>query len=134
MLKLLWLHNHGTILFVNLPPPTPLVQNTDNVCYIVFYWLHQYKRAFSLNDVQAMIVVWFASSCCSDVLVFLTGQEEIESMQRVLEKCRTVMPSSCLDLQVCTLFAALPTEQQRAAFTWTKKVTVHCTILHARNE
>ena len=80
-----------------------------------------------------MIVVWFAS-CCSDVLVFLTGQEEIESMQRVLEKCRTVMPSSCLDLQVCTLFAALPTEQQRAAFTWTKKVPVHCTILRACNE
>ena len=58
----------------------------------------------------------------SEVLVFLTGQEEIESMQRILERCRTVMPSSCLDLQVCTLFAALPTEQQKAVFTWTKKV------------
>ena len=64
----------------------------------------------------------------SDVLVFLTGQEEIESMQRILERCRTVMPSSCLDLQVCTLFAALPTEQQKAVFTWTKKVwtAMHC--------
>ena len=68
--------------------------------------------------------------CCRDILVFLTGQEEIESMQRILERCRTTMPSSCLDLQVCTLFAALPTEQQRAAFTWTKKVVFMYTALY----
>lgn len=75
-----------------------------------------------------MIMTFFTTSCHSDILVFLTGQEEIESMQRVLEKCRTVMQTGCLDLQVCTLFAALPTEQQRAAFTWTKKVHIRCIV------
>ena len=75
-----------------------------------------------------MITALLTTYCHSDILVFLTGQEEIESMQRVLEKCRTVMPTGCLDLQVCPLFAALPTEQQRAAFTWTKKVHMHCIV------
>lgn len=45
-----------------------------------------------------------------DILVFLTGQEEIESCERVLHDCH--LP----DLHVCSLFAALPQAQQMRAF------------------
>jgi ATP-dependent RNA helicase DHX33 len=56
-----------------------------------------------------------------DILVFLTGQEEIESMCGILKQCSKLLPEGCLDLQVCTLFAALPTEQQRMVFQPTSK-------------
>lgn len=51
-----------------------------------------------------------------DILVFLTGREEIESMQNVLEQCRKMFPSDWRDIDVCPLFAALPTGQQQQVF------------------
>ena len=54
-----------------------------------------------------------------DILVFLTGREEIESMQALLEQCRNMFPSDWKDITVCPLFAALPTGQQQHVFTKT---------------
>ena len=51
-----------------------------------------------------------------DILVFLTGREEIESMQGILEQCRSMFPSDWRDIAVCPLFAALPTGQQQQVF------------------
>lgn len=51
-----------------------------------------------------------------DILVFLTGREEIESMQGILEQCRAMFPSHWKDITVCPLFAALPTGQQQQVF------------------
>ena len=48
-----------------------------------------------------------------DILVFLTGREEIESMQAILEQCRSMFPSDWKDITVCPLYAALPSGQQQ---------------------
>ena len=56
-----------------------------------------------------------------DILVFLTGREEIESTQSILERCRAMFPSDWSDIAVCPLFAALPTKQQQEVFSKTRE-------------
>ena len=56
------------------------------------------------------------SSKQGDVLVFLTGREEIESMQAILDQCREMFPSDWMDMIVCPLYAALPTKKQQIVF------------------
>lgn len=51
-----------------------------------------------------------------DILVFLSGREEIESVQTMLLKCQDMFPSDWLDMSVCPLYAALPPSQQRKVF------------------
>ena len=51
-----------------------------------------------------------------DILVFLTGREEIESVQDILTKCREMFPSDWLDMVVSPLYAALPLSQQQKVF------------------
>lgn len=51
-----------------------------------------------------------------DILVFLTGQEEIEGALKTLNQCRLLFPSDWKDLVVCPLFAALPQHQQQKVF------------------
>lgn len=51
-----------------------------------------------------------------DVLVFLTGREEIEGVSHTLTKCREMFPVDWLDIVVCPLFAALPWSQQQQVF------------------
>ena len=57
-----------------------------------------------------------------DILVFLTGREEIETMGSLLQHCRPLFPASWKEMIVCPLFAALPTKQQQKAFSKTPKV------------
>jgi len=51
-----------------------------------------------------------------DILVFLTGQEEIEDAQKVLEERARRLPSDALRLTVVPLYAALPPDRQMLAF------------------
>ena len=53
-----------------------------------------------------------------DILVFLTGSEEIELARKTLdEKMKRVRHDECpIGLQLCTLYANLPSEQQMAVF------------------
>ena len=51
-----------------------------------------------------------------DVLVFLTGREEIESIHNILLKCQEMFPSDWLEMIVSPLFAALPSPQQQKIF------------------
>jgi ATP-dependent RNA helicase DHX33 len=51
-----------------------------------------------------------------DILMFLTGQEEIESASHILKDCQCHLPSSCSRMVVCPLFAALPSRQQTKVF------------------
>lgn len=51
-----------------------------------------------------------------DVLVFLTGQEEIEDMERLLVERATRLPAGSADLAIAPIFAALPAEQQMKVF------------------
>ena len=47
------------------------------------------------------------------ILVFLTGQEEIETASRILRQCVQLLPCERRNLMVCPLFAALPSHQQQ---------------------
>ncbi|XP_027360801.1 pre-mRNA-splicing factor ATP-dependent RNA helicase DEAH10 isoform X2 [Abrus precatorius] len=51
-----------------------------------------------------------------DILVFLTGQEEIESVERLINERLTQLPQGNQMLLVVPIFAALPSEQQMRAF------------------
>lgn len=54
-----------------------------------------------------------------DILVFLTGQEEIEAVQRILEEHAPLASASSTDipaLKVCPIYASLPAAQQMAVF------------------
>ncbi len=51
-----------------------------------------------------------------DILVFLTGREEIESVNSLLTLCKVMFPSDWLDMIVFPFYAALPTKKQQDAF------------------
>ncbi|XP_071798276.1 ATP-dependent RNA helicase DHX33-like isoform X1 [Asterias amurensis] len=51
-----------------------------------------------------------------DMLVFLTGQEEIESMVRSIKEVAMDLPSDCPELVVTPMYAALPPHQQLKVF------------------
>lgn len=51
-----------------------------------------------------------------DVLVFLTGQEEIETLERLLHEKAQCLPPGAGRLLVCPIYAALPAEQQMRVF------------------
>lgn len=51
-----------------------------------------------------------------DILVFLTGQEEIESVERLINEKLPQLPQESQKLVVVPIFAALPSEQQMRVF------------------
>ncbi|GLD91542.1 hypothetical protein PINS_up000075 [Pythium insidiosum] len=50
------------------------------------------------------------------ILVFLTGQEDIETLETLLEEYARSLPADALKLEVCPIFAAMPREQQMKVF------------------
>lgn len=50
------------------------------------------------------------------ILVFLTGQEDIETLETLLEEYARTLPGEALKLEVCPIFAAMPREQQMKVF------------------
>lgn len=50
------------------------------------------------------------------ILVFLTGQEDIETLETLLEDYGRSLPAEALKLEVCPIFAAMPREQQMKVF------------------
>ncbi|KAJ1726199.1 ATP-dependent RNA helicase [Coemansia biformis] len=55
-------------------------------------------------------------STSGDILVFLAGQEDIESVERLLGESAAHLPSAVPQLLVCPIFAALPQAQQARVF------------------
>lgn len=51
-----------------------------------------------------------------DILVFLTGQEEIEAIERLLHERSAQLPTGSLKLTVAPIYAALPCDQQMQVF------------------
>ncbi|KAI5080413.1 hypothetical protein GOP47_0003596 [Adiantum capillus-veneris] len=56
-----------------------------------------------------------------DVLVFLTGQEEIEAVERLLLERSVHLPVGSLKLMVAPIYAALPCDQQMQVFKTTPR-------------
>lgn len=63
-----------------------------------------------------------------DILVFLTGQEEIESVERLVQERLLQLPEASRKLVTVPIFSSLPSEQQMRVFapaaTGFRKVTV----------
>ena len=57
-----------------------------------------------------------AEEAAGDVLVFLTGQEEIDAMTRLLGERAAALPEGTAPLVIAPLYAALPPEQQMTVF------------------
>lgn len=53
---------------------------------------------------------------CGDILVFLTGQEEIESIERLLQERSARLPEGSSKILAVPIYAALPCEQQMQVF------------------
>jgi HrpA-like RNA helicase len=51
-----------------------------------------------------------------DILVFLTGQEEIESCEKTLQEACKFLPAATPGLCICPIFAALSFERQQLVF------------------
>jgi HrpA-like RNA helicase len=51
-----------------------------------------------------------------DVLVFLTGQEEIENLEKLINEKAKQLDPTAMKLLVCPIFASLPTSQQTKVF------------------
>ncbi|XP_042499763.1 pre-mRNA-splicing factor ATP-dependent RNA helicase DEAH10 [Macadamia integrifolia] len=51
-----------------------------------------------------------------DILVFLTGQEEIESVERLIQERVQQLPEETQKLLTCPIFSSLPSEQQMQVF------------------
>lgn len=51
-----------------------------------------------------------------DILVFLTGQEDIESLQRLMQERAAQLSPTAPKLLIIPIYAALPNEQQMKAF------------------
>lgn len=51
-----------------------------------------------------------------DILVFLTGQDEIESVERLVQERLQHLPEDNRKLLPLTIFSALPSEQQMRVF------------------
>lgn len=64
-----------------------------------------------------------------DILVFLTGQDEIEAAQESLEETARALGNKVAELMICPIYANLPTEMQAKIFEPTpegaRKVRVH---------
>ena len=55
-------------------------------------------------------------SSSGDILVFLSGQEEIDNVFEILNKKRKLLPANSLDFHVLPIYAALPNSQQMKVF------------------
>eukprot|EP00842_Homolaphlyctis_polyrhiza_P007123 jgi/Hompol1/9/HPOL_001305-RA len=51
-----------------------------------------------------------------DILVFLTGQEEIENLEKLLNEQSRTLPPDAQNMLICPIFASLPTSQQTKVF------------------
>ncbi|KAM4059340.1 helicase associated (HA2) domain-containing protein [Hirsutella rhossiliensis] len=82
------------------------------------------KRIFRIHVEEALP---------GDVLAFLTGQDEIESVQRLIEEYAATLSSNMPKIKVCPLYGQLSMEGQREAFlpvkaSFTRKVVLATNI------
>jgi ATP-dependent RNA helicase DHX8/PRP22 len=51
-----------------------------------------------------------------DILAFLTGQEEIESLERLIQERARLLPPNNSKIWITPIYSSLPSEQQMNAF------------------
>ncbi|RHN40849.1 putative RNA helicase [Medicago truncatula] len=78
-----------------------------------------YTRHPKTDYVDAALITIFQvhqDEAPGDILVFLTGQEEIDAVERLIKERLSKLPQEYQRLQVVPIYAALPSEQQMRAF------------------
>lgn len=65
-----------------------------------------------------------------DILVFMTGQEEIEALARTCRDISKHLPETCAPMTVVPLYASLPPTQQLRVFQPAPKVTTPNATTH----
>ncbi|KIY63614.1 P-loop containing nucleoside triphosphate hydrolase protein [Cylindrobasidium torrendii FP15055 ss-10] len=63
-----------------------------------------------------------------DVLIFLPGQEDIESLQNSIESLARRLPATAMDVRVCTMYAAQAPGQNSKVFARTPANTRKCIL------
>ncbi|EIW76236.1 P-loop containing nucleoside triphosphate hydrolase protein [Coniophora puteana RWD-64-598 SS2] len=63
-----------------------------------------------------------------DVLIFLPGQEDIESLEKSIQSYTRRLPENCLNVLVYPMFAALPPAQQAKIFSSTPSGSRKCIL------
>lgn len=84
-----------------------------------------YTKAPEADYVDASVVtvlqIHVTQPLNGDILVFLTGQEEIETAAEILDKKAKHLGSRIAELVICPIFANLPSDQQAKIFSKTPK-------------
>lgn len=84
-----------------------------------------YTKAPEADYVDAAIVtvlqIHISQPLDGDILVFLTGQEEIETANEILAHRSKVLGNKIAELILCPIYANLPSEQQAKIFEETPK-------------
>ncbi|KAI9745205.1 MAG: putative ATP-dependent RNA helicase dhr2 [Claussenomyces sp. TS43310] len=65
---------------------------------------------------QTIFTIHTSEPLPGDILAFLTGQDEIESLQKMVEQTAEKLNNSVPKIKVLTLYGQLPIEQQQEAF------------------
>ena len=63
-------------------------------------------------------------TCRGDILLFLTGQEEIEATVRAIKEIAKTLPQHCAAIVPCPMYANMPAGQQLKIFRPTQEVPV----------
>lgn len=84
-----------------------------------------YTKAPEANYVDACVVtilqIHISQPLDGDILVFLTGQEEIETVEEILVQRTRALGSRIKELVICPIYANLPSEKQAKIFDKTPK-------------
>lgn len=115
-------------------------EDEDLIAYLdVEGKMHEVKEIFwntpdlTLSRVEAVhkfiIMVHIREAYPGDILVFMPGSEEIESLLQAVQATAKTFPEGCPKLAVFPLYGALPTEVQNEAFKPVKQKNTRKVIL-----
>lgn len=79
-------------------------------------WFYSYKFFYFPAALISVLQIHLTQPLPGDILVFLTGQEEIETVQEALHDRIKALGSRIKELIVLPIYANLPTELQSRIF------------------
>ncbi|KZV86988.1 P-loop containing nucleoside triphosphate hydrolase protein [Exidia glandulosa HHB12029] len=90
-----------------------------------------YTKEPQVDYVDAALRTFFqihAEQPAGDVLIFLPGQEDIESLETAIKLHAKQLPADAMQISVCPMYASLPPGQQARVFATTAPNTRKCVL------